>query len=833
MSGRPSVLSAVVVVAALVSFTVGSCLQAEPASASEDTLIVADNGPYRSIAEALAAARDGQTIEVHGGIHHGPIVVDRSVKLIGIGAPVLDGHGKGTVILLAAPDTILKGFVVRSSGADLNANDAGVGVAAARVVVEENQLEDVLNGVSLDNAPDGVIRNNRISGKPLEVPFRGDGIRLWYSSNVLIQGNEVTATRDCVIWYSSGVRVAGNRIEQGRYGIHFMNDDRAEVVGNVLRQNSVGAYLMYSRDVTVRENLFASNRGPSGFGLGLKEVDNLVLESNWLVDNRVGAWMDTSPRSLSASNRVRGNVFALNDIGLSLTNIQRNSFWENIFRDNAQQVSVVGGGISRGNQWALAGRGNYWSDYRGFDANGDGVGDMPHRVEALFGELMDRRPELRVFQYGLAASAIDFVAHAFPTFRPAPKLADDAPLVVPPPVAAPPGLSTGDSRGAYSIGIGLLGVAIGILGLTRVRVGQAGSTVQARAVDGPPQPEPIPIGRVSRTDLTPDLHNSLARGQRRLEHNSEPGQEPPVSSDTRSRVPALRVTHLTKRYGRLVAVDGLDLAVAPGESVALWGPNGAGKTTVVKCILGLVPFSGAVAVAGHDVGRRGKASRLTLGYVPQEVAFYDDLTVGETVALFARLKRLTQPQMWESLRLLGLADHDRKLVGALSGGMRQRLALAIALAGNPSLLVLDEPTSNLDASGREQAIDLLREQRARGAAIVFASHRLEEIEGLADRVVVLERGRLAFTCPATEFSRRIGLQLSMKIRVASGDRDVAVRVLRGAGLTSNLNGGSTICVKVQPAEKVFPIRILEQAGIVVADFAFEDGATAKKSSEGN
>jgi ABC-type multidrug transport system ATPase subunit len=137
----------------------------------------------------------------------------------------------------------------------------------------------------------------------------------------------------------------------------------------------------------------------------------------------------------------------------------------------------------------------------------------------------------------------------------------------------------------------------------------------------------------------------------------------------------IRVEGLTKRYGKVTVVDDVSFEVSPGEAVALWGPNGAGKSTIMRCILGAVPYEGTVEVGGHDARRQGKASRQLLGYVPQHLAFYDDLSVGETVALSTRLRRVELERGREVLGQLGLGNEWEKRVGALSGGMKQRLGI--------------------------------------------------------------------------------------------------------------------------------------------------------------
>jgi ABC-type multidrug transport system ATPase subunit len=159
-------------------------------------------------------------------------------------------------------------------------------------------------------------------------------------------------------------------------------------------------------------------------------------------------------------------------------------------------------------------------------------------------------------------------------------------------------------------------------------------------------------------------------------------------------------------------------------------------------MLGLVDFKGVIRVAGLDVRQEGKRVRRLLGYVPQELAFYDDFRVIEACRHMARLRGADAAGCEEGLENLGLLAHARKRVRELSGGMKQRLALSVALLNDPPLLVLDEPTSNLDSAGRESLMRLLLDLKSAGKSILFISHRPEEVAGLADRVLTLECGRV-------------------------------------------------------------------------------------------
>jgi ABC-type multidrug transport system ATPase subunit len=281
----------------------------------------------------------------------------------------------------------------------------------------------------------------------------------------------------------------------------------------------------------------------------------------------------------------------------------------------------------------------------------------------------------------------------------------------------------------------------------------------------------------------------------------------------------ITATNLTKKYGRFRAVDDLSFHVKPGEAVALWGSNGAGKTTAIRCVLNLVPYRGVIEVAGMNIRKHGKAARRLIGYVPQELAFHDDLRLMETLHLFARLRRVGADRPAAVLEEVGLTPHARKRIRELSGGMKQRLALALALLSAPPLLVLDELTSNLDTAAQNGFMHLLRQQKAAGRTILFTSHRLEEVESLADRVVVLESGRQRLECPPDELAGALGLRMLMQVFVAQERLDEAVRALKDSGYAAERNGIS-LSVEVPPDEKAAPIRVLTEAAINVRNFDF-------------
>ena len=278
--------------------------------------------------------------------------------------------------------------------------------------------------------------------------------------------------------------------------------------------------------------------------------------------------------------------------------------------------------------------------------------------------------------------------------------------------------------------------------------------------------------------------------------------------------------HVTKQFGSFTAVQDLSFSVAPQQAVALLGSNGAGKTTVIKCLLGLLRYTGQIRVGALDAYRQGRAARQLLGYVPQELAFYDDMTTLDTAYFFAQLKKAPAQQVNPILTQVGLAEHGAKPVRALSGGLKQRLALGLALLGDPPILVLDEPTSNLDVATRSAFLQLLTQVKAAGKTIIFTSHRIEEVEQLADQVLVMERGQLKLTCQAAVLAARLGLRTQVKLHLPAHFIEPALHLLQTDGFAVRRNGVGVL-VDVLADEKAKPIHLLSRADIPVTDFEIE------------
>jgi ABC-2 type transport system ATP-binding protein len=234
--------------------------------------------------------------------------------------------------------------------------------------------------------------------------------------------------------------------------------------------------------------------------------------------------------------------------------------------------------------------------------------------------------------------------------------------------------------------------------------------------------------------------------------------------------PAVLIEQLQKRYGKTEALRDVSFQVESGEIFGLLGPNGAGKTTTLRCLCTLAaPDAGRIELAGVSVLDHPKAARQLLGYVAQEVALDKVLTGRELLQLQAALYHLPRPQIAErintSLSLLGLEPWADQKTGTYSGGLRKRLDLAAGLLHAPAVLVLDEPTVGLDIESRRVIWDFLRQLRDRGTTVLLTSHYLEEIDALADRVAIIDQGKVIAEGTPSQLKDRVGGdRITLKLR---------------------------------------------------------------------
>ncbi len=287
----------------------------------------------------------------------------------------------------------------------------------------------------------------------------------------------------------------------------------------------------------------------------------------------------------------------------------------------------------------------------------------------------------------------------------------------------------------------------------------------------------------------------------------------------------LEIKGLVKRFGALTAVDGVSLALAPGECLGLLGPNGAGKSTLIRSIVGrVIPDSGTVTVFGSAA--QTTAARAALGWVPQELAIYPRLTCAENLTAFGRYhglsgSRLKEQSAW-CLEWAALADRAGTVAGALSGGMKRRLNMAAGVIHKPRVVLMDEPTVGVDPQSRIRIFEMIEALRAQGASLIYTTHYMEEAERLADRIAIIDHGRVIAEGTYAELVRSVfGASSQVVARFTSEPAAVEAWAARHGGrVATGKDGEGAAELTVQQSTEVSPLLADAAAsGLELADLA--------------
>jgi nitrous oxidase accessory protein len=419
---------------ATVASALALCLAGAAATSVEATEFLSyDTPPEPSTLQPLVEeAAPGDTLFLPPGIHFGQLVIDRSLTLVGTPDCILDGKEKGTVVLVQAPHVSLRGFTVRASGYELLVDDAGIMVDEADdAVLEDLTLLDTNHGIYVRNAFRPVVRGCHLVGRKGRVheENHGNGIHIWYAKDAVIEGNDVAGHRDGIyLSFAETARIAGNLAHDvDRFGLHSMYSQENVLVANTFTRNTAGVALMFSNRMRMEGNLFLHNRGHRTYGLLLRDCSDSDFRYNRLIDNTIALFLDGSNR-----NRFRENLFAENGWGvIAYSSSEGNTFTRNNFLANDIQVSLD---MRRTrNRFEVDGVGNYWSDARPYDLDGDGQGDNPHFPVGLFAFVSKQHPDLTVFSGSPAVVALDLAQRSLPALQ-LTELVDSRPRLNPDPI---------------------------------------------------------------------------------------------------------------------------------------------------------------------------------------------------------------------------------------------------------------------------------------------------------------------------------------------------------------------------------------------------------------
>ncbi len=382
--------------------------------------------PTQDLAKAVASAAPGDVLSIAPGRYRVNLRIDKPLTLRATQAnqrPSLEGGGNGDVIRVTATDVVLDGLIVRDSGSDLSAQNAGIYLqpGAHRAQVRNCDFSYTLFGLWIEKSNDVRIENNLITGmRDLASAQRGNGIQLYNTQGASITGNNISFVRDGIyVDVSHHARFSGNRIHHSRYGTHYMNSYYNTWEDNDVFNNRGGLALMEVRNQVVRRNRAWGN---TDHGIMLRTIQDSVIEDNVVADNARGFFIYDAEYNTLKNNLVIGN-----QVGIHMTaGSYRNELSGNDFIRNREQVRYV---AARDQDWGQSAP-NYWSNYTGWDQDGDGRGDIPYAASDAIDRLIWRFPLVKLLLNSPAVQTLHLVARQFPVLR-APSIVEQHPAMQP------------------------------------------------------------------------------------------------------------------------------------------------------------------------------------------------------------------------------------------------------------------------------------------------------------------------------------------------------------------------------------------------------------------
>lgn len=386
------------------------------------TIHVGANYSIKKIKEALNVAKDGDTVKVHEGVYReGNIVITRSIHMIGVNYPVLDGEKKMEVVSIKAHRVTVKGFRVERSGFATLDDPCAIKVYDKHYVnVCDNLLEDNFFGIYIQYGKHCVVKGNRIRAYGTAEQLIGNGIHCWKSDSLLISGNTISGHRDGIYFEF----VTNSTIEKNhsfnniRYGLHFMFSNDDAYLNNTFSNNGAGVAVMFTRRVKMYDNVFEENWGDAAYGLMLKEISDSHIRGNKFIRNTTGIYMEGTNRIVVEKNALESNGWGMKIQASCMDNeIKSNNFIGNTF-DISTNGSLV---LNTFN-------GNYWDKYEGYDLDKNNIGDVPYRPLSLFSVIVENNPPAMLLFRSFMVSLLDRTEKMIPSLTPD-NFIDNTPLM--------------------------------------------------------------------------------------------------------------------------------------------------------------------------------------------------------------------------------------------------------------------------------------------------------------------------------------------------------------------------------------------------------------------
>lgn len=388
------------------------------------TLHVKQGSATPTIRSAIAAAQPNDHIIIYGGTYkEGNILVDKPLNITGEGDPVVDGENKSEIFTVTSNHVNISGLTIKNTGYSSMNDLAAIRLLSVKYCrVEKNNIQNSCYGIYLMNVSNCVVKENKINGSLMNEQRSGNGIHAWKCDSITIMGNSVTGHRDGI--YFEFVAYAGvykNTSKNNlRYGIHFMFSNNDEYIGNTFSHNGSGVAVMFSKYVTIRNNIFEFSEGGAAYGILLKEINDSRIEENQFIRNTVALYIEGSNRLLITKNLLQSNgwAFKVQASCLEVT-ITQNNFYGNSF-DIATNGSLSLNNFNR----------NYWDKYEGYDLNKDDVGDVPYNPVSLYSVIVERMPYSIVLYRSFMVHLLDKSEKVIPSIA-TESLRDNFPLMKP------------------------------------------------------------------------------------------------------------------------------------------------------------------------------------------------------------------------------------------------------------------------------------------------------------------------------------------------------------------------------------------------------------------
>lgn len=387
-------------------------------------IVVGPGQTVVSLKKAIQLAKDNDSIFLKNGTYtEGNIILTKPLSIIGEDNAILDGDNKYEILTISGKNIVLKNIKFRNAGYSALNDYASIKlIDAANITIEGNTIINSYFAIHISNSSYCIVRNNNILGNPRTEQLTGNGIHLWKCNHALIENNHIQGHRDGIYFeFVTESFIRKNCSENNiRYGLHFMFSHSDHYIGNIFRSNGAGVAVMYSHRVTMENNQFENNWGPSAYGILLKEISDSHITGNLFLKNTVGIFMEGSSRMQILKNNFSNNGWAIKvQASCDDNNFLTNNFYSNSF-DIATNGSISLNTFSN----------NYWDKYDGYDMNKDGVGDVPYHPVSLYAMVVGENPTTLMLMRSFMVSLIDKAEKAIPSLTPE-NLTDNKPSMKP------------------------------------------------------------------------------------------------------------------------------------------------------------------------------------------------------------------------------------------------------------------------------------------------------------------------------------------------------------------------------------------------------------------